>query len=89
MKYERIKEESREYKYGPGEEFETEYKAKQHLNHMKNQILGEVISQALMATIEDIKVVKVKDKNAYKLTAVIKYPTKLFEEQEENRTWRY
>ena len=84
MKFERIKEESREYKYGPGEEFETEYKAKQHANHVKNQILGEVISQGLMATLEEMNVVKVKDKNVIKLTAVIKYPTHIFDEQEGN-----
>lgn len=82
MKYERIKEESREYKYGPGEEFETEYKARQHANHLKNQILGEVISKGLMATLEEMNVVKVKDKNAIKLTAVIKYPIHIFDEQE-------
>lgn len=86
MKYKRIVEESREYEYGPGKEFETEYRAKEHVRQLKNQILTNLILEGFTTSIEEMNVIKVKGKNAFKLTTVIKYPTQIFEEQEKKVT---
>lgn len=81
MKYERMKHESREYKYGPGEEFEEEFRAREYVNSLKNHILTELVLAGFKAAVEEMNVVKVG--NAFKLTAVIKYPKEIFKLQEE------
>lgn len=82
MKYERMKQESREYKYGPGKEFENEREAKEYVEHLKNQTLTNFVLAGYRTAIEKMDVVKVG--NAFKLSAVIKYPKEIFELQEES-----
>lgn len=79
MKYERKIEESREYEYGPGKEFETENKAKEHINQLKNKVFTNLVLERMGYSVEEMNVTKVKGKNALKLRAVIKYPTQIFE----------
>lgn len=80
MKYERRIEESREYEYGPGKEFESEFKAKEHLKQLKNQILNDLVLDRMGYSVEEMNIIELKDKKALKLRAVIKYPVKIFEE---------
>lgn len=80
MQYERKIEESREYEYGPGKEFEVESEAQKNVNHLRNEILTNLIIQGFRTSIEEMKVIKVEGKNAFKLRVVIKYPIQIFEE---------
>lgn len=82
MKYKRIQEESREYKYGPGEQFETEYAAKKYVTDLKNQILMDSVLNGFRESIEEMKVVKVEKLQAFKIIAIIKTPTQIFINQE-------
>lgn len=77
MKYENITQESREYKYGPGEEFESELEAMQYVSHLENQVLTNLVLAGFRTAVKELKVHKVG--NAFKLTAVIKYPKQIFE----------
>ena len=89
MKYERIKEESREYKYGPGEEFENEVKAKDKIKLLQNQVLTSLILKGFRTSIEEIKIVKVEGKDALKLVCIIRYPIEIINNEEEFNIWKY
>lgn len=84
MKYERIKEESREYKYGLGEEFENEAKAEEIVKLLRNEIFTTLILKGFRTSIEEIKIIKVEGKNAFKLVSIIRYPIQVFNQQEED-----
>ena len=83
MKYVRIKEESREYKYGPGEEYEAEDKAELQMKLLRTHIYTELILKGFRTSIEEIKIVRIKGKNAFKLTTTLRVPIQIFEQEEE------
>ncbi len=76
MKYEYIKEESREYKYGQNEEFKNEYDARKYVINIKSQVIDNLIGAGIENSVEKIEIIKIE--NAFKLIALIKRPKEIF-----------
>ncbi len=78
MKYEHATEQSREYKYGPGEEFTTKELAMEQVRKLRTKILTELSLQGFYKAVE--KISEVEKENSIKLEIKFKYPLKIFED---------
>jgi len=71
MKYEKIQQCSRQYKYGKKEEFLTREDAQNAINKLKQEI-GTQLAILKLYELSEIKIIEVK--NVFQLVVIIKIP---------------